>query len=93
MVKIILGLTGCSQISNTSISSESDFIKRYGLAYKENPIIINVKIPSEWQVQLGEYRVGLYWRLANEYSKDLELDLTSLKGKSVEAHIYKLLLA
>lgn len=87
---VILALTGCSQSFNTSISSESDFLNRYGLNVKENPTIINVKVPSDWRVQLGEYPVGLYWGLANEYSKDVGLDLTSLKGKSVETHIYEL---
>lgn len=83
-------MTGCSQSSNTSISSESDFLKRYGLAVKETPTITNLKVPSDWRVQLGEYPVGLYWGLANEYSKDVGFDLSSLKGKSVEAHIYEL---
>jgi hypothetical protein len=87
---LILGLTGCSQISSTSLSNELDFLKRYELDVKENPTIIKVKVPSDWQVQLGEYPVGLYWGLANEYSKDVGLDLTILKGKSVEAHIYEL---
>lgn len=86
----ILGLTGCSQVSNNSLSSELDFLKQYELNVKEDPIIIKVKVPSDWQVQLGEYPIGLYWGLANEYSKDVGLDLTSLKGKSVEAHIYGL---
>jgi hypothetical protein len=86
----ILGLTGCSQSSNTSLSNELAFLKRYELGVKENPTIIKVKVPSDWQAQQGEYPIGLYWGLANEYSKDVGLDLTSLKGKSVEAHIYEL---
>lgn len=67
-----------------------NFLKRYGLNVKETPTIINVKVPSDWQARLGEYPIGLYWSLANEYSKDVGLDLTSLKGKSVEVHIYQL---
>ena len=87
---LILGLTGCSQISDNSLLTEVDFLKRYELNVKENPTIIKVKVPSDWQVQLGAYPIGLYWGSANEYSKDVGLDLTSLKGKSVEAHIYEL---
>ena len=87
----ILGLTGCSQSPNTSLSSELDFIKRYELDVRENPAIITVKVPLDWQVQQGQYPIGLYWGLANEYSKDVGLDLTSLKGKSVEAHVYELM--
>lgn len=91
IIIFFLWLTGCSQMSNTKLSSEMDFLKRYELDVKENPIIIKVKVPSDWQVQLGEYPIGLFWGLANEYSKDVGLDLTSLKGKSVEAHVYELI--
>lgn len=93
---LIIGLTGCSQIpTSTSApisvpSSEIGFLNRYGLEVNEPPLIDHVQVPADWQVKLGEFPIGLYWGLANEFSKDAGLDLTHLKGKRVEAHIYEL---
>lgn len=83
--------TGCSQTHNQSLFNEKDFLKKYELNVKEEPVIIKVEVPADWRTRLGEYPTGLYWGLVNEYSKDVGLDLSSLKGKSVEVHIYELI--
>ena len=43
-----------------------------------------------WDVKAGDYPIGLYWQLANEYSKDAGLDLNKLKGTNVEVWKYSL---
>ena len=90
IIIFVLLLIGCSQTHNPSLSSEKDFLKKYEFDVEEEPVIIRVEVPANWQTRLGEYPLGLYWGLVNEYSKDVGLDLTSLKGKSVEVHIYEL---
>ena len=87
---LILVLAGCSQKTDISPSNDMKFLNQYKLDVNEKPTIVKVQIPSGWRVSLGEYPIGLYWGLANEYSKDVGLDLTNLKGKSVEAHVYEL---
>ncbi|MDQ7096772.1 DUF4830 domain-containing protein [Desulfosporosinus sp. PR] len=90
IIIVFLGLAACNQVAISSVSSEMGFLKRYNLSVNKNPTILELMIPSDWQVRLGEYPIGLYWGLANEYSKDVGLDLTAFKGKRVEAHIYEL---
>jgi hypothetical protein len=71
------------------ISPES-FLKLYGLKITGNAEKFDVIIPSNWNVNAGDYPVGLYWELANEFSKDAGLDLTKLKGTTVKAWRYTL---
>jgi hypothetical protein len=71
------------------ISSES-FLKLYGLKITGNAEKFDVIIPSNWNVNAGDYPVGLYWELANEFSKDAGLDLAKLKGTTVKAWRYTL---
>lgn len=91
IIIIVFGLSGCSQGARTShfLDSES-FLNIYKLSVKGNPTIIKVDVPTDWHIQLGTYPIGLYWGLANEFSKDVGLDLTNLKGKTIEAHVYEL---
>ena len=79
-----------------NVKSESDgispesFLKLYGLNTTGNIEKFDVVIPSTWDVNAGDYPVGLYWELANEFSKDAGLDITKLKGKTIEAWRYTL---
>lgn len=93
---VILGITGCSKSKTNVSKSPPDsfipevFLKQYELNVKSLEEKFDVKVPANWEVQLGVYPEGLYWDLANEFSKDVGLDLASLKGKTVEAQIYRL---
>jgi hypothetical protein len=49
-----------------------------------------VEVPDDWNVPLGAYPVGLFWGLANEFSRDAGLDLTPLKGETVQVLRYSL---
>ena len=96
MLIVILGAAGCSQSKINATKSSlkllvpEAFLTHYELNVKKSPTKFNVKVPETWDVQLGAYPEGLYWGLANEFSKDAGLDLTGLKGKIVEAQIYEL---
>jgi hypothetical protein len=70
--------------------SVDTFLNKYDLKVQGQPSRFNVKVPETWQVPLGAYPVGLYWGLANEFSKDAGLDLTTLKGRTVEVLVYSL---
>jgi hypothetical protein len=70
--------------------SPDEFLKFYNLKVDENPNKFAVVVPKVWDVNAGDYPIGLYWQLANEFSKDVNLDLTSLKGNSVEVWRYSL---
>lgn len=93
ILAVFLGVTSCSHIK-TNVSKtytpEESFLKYYNLKVKNSPTKFNVNVPQSWDVQLGAYPEGLYWDLANVFSKDAGLDLTSIKGKTVEAQIYEL---
>ena len=88
------------KISNASVSknvetsqdgiSPEAFLKLYGLKITGNAEKFDVNIPSNWNVNAGDYPVGLYWELANEFSKDAGLDLTKLKGTTATAWRYNL---
>lgn len=96
VIAVILGITGCSQgktnVSKSSLDSFTPeaFLKQYELNVKASEAKFDVKVPDNWDVQLGAYPEGLYWDMANVFSKDAGLDLTLLKGKTVEAQIYRL---
>lgn len=66
------------------------FLKVNNIKVKGNPDKFNVVVPKRWDVNLGEYPIGLYWRLANVYSMDAGLDLVQLKGTRVEVWRYSL---
>lgn len=71
------------------ISPES-FLKLYGLKVTGDAEKFDVTIPSNWNVNAGDYPVGLYWELANEFSKDAGLDVSKLKGTTLKAWRYSL---
>lgn len=73
-----------------SANSPEAFLKLYRLTVKGNPEKFNVNIPSALDVKAGDYPIGLYWRLVNEFSKDAGLDLTPFKGTSAEVWRYAL---
>lgn len=58
--------------------------------YRGAPVKFKVEVPKIWEVNAGEYPVGLYWKLANEFSNDAGLDLIPLKGTSIEVWPYSL---
>lgn len=67
-----------------------DFLLTLDYKVQNHPDTFAVEVPQNWEVKLGEYPVGLYWRLANEFSKDAGLDLTLLKGATLEVQRYSL---
>ena len=98
-------MSGCSQKNDISIKkiiedkstnvAKSDitpesFLKLYDLKVQQNPNKFKVDVPKTWDVTPGEYPIGLFWRLANEFSKDVGFDLTTLKGTTVEVWRYSL---
>lgn len=74
-------------LSGSSIDS---FLKTANLKIQGNAERFKVKVPEKWNVISGEYPEGLYWSLANVFSKDASLDLTRLKGKTVDVWRYSL---
>ncbi|MDP4094220.1 MAG: M56 family metallopeptidase [Bacillota bacterium] len=70
--------------------SPEEFLKLYNLAVQGEPIKTKIDVPKKWDFILGEYPVGLYWQLANVFSRDAGYDLTALKGKKVDVLIYSL---
>lgn len=100
LVSMLLGTTGCSTAPK-SVATRSEnvaeansatekFLKSYNLKTKGSPTKFSMEIPKNWDVNLGDFPIGLYWRLANEFSKDSGLDLTPLKGTTVEVWRYSL---
>ena len=93
----LLIFTGCSAPSKTanknidplSLSPEQ-YLKHYSLEIEGGPSKFNITVPNTWKVELGAYPEGLFWALANEYSKDVGLDLIPLKGRTVEVWRYPL---
>lgn len=84
--------TGCeSNIDpvQTEITPEA-FLAQYDLKVQPNPQKFKVDVPAKWEVKSGDYPVGLYWSLANEFSKDAGLDLAHFKGINVEVWRYAL---
>lgn len=73
-----------------AIISPDAFLNQFDLKVQGPPSEFQVKVSESWEVPLGAYPVGLYWGLANEFSKDAGLDLTPLKGKTVEVRQYSL---
>ena len=71
-------------VKQSNLITPEAFLQQYGIKVKGNPEKLKVSVPKSWDVRLGDYPEGLYWGLANEFSKDVELDLTRLKGKTVE---------
>lgn len=67
-----------------------NFLKSFHVDVQFGPKKFMVHIPSVWDVKLGEYPLGLYWRLANVFSEDAGLSLVPLKGSSVEVWQYTL---
>lgn len=79
-----------SPTSERSILSPEAFLQTLDYKVQGNPDKFAVDVPQDWEVKLGEYPVGLYWRLANEFSKDADLELTGLKGTTVDVWRYSL---
>lgn len=85
--------TSVPQVTPTSAQVtmiSEDFLQTLDYKVQSHPEAFAVEVPQNWEVKLGEYPVGLYWQLANEFSKDAGLDLTLLKGTTVEVQRYSL---
>lgn len=79
--------------STTAIKSTitpEAFLKLYNLKVQGDATKFKVNVPKTWDVTPGEYPIGLFWRLANEFSKDVGLDLAQLKGTTVDVWRYPL---
>ncbi len=81
-----------AQVESTNVSENSTeaFLMKWDLKVDGSPIEFNATVPEDWTVELGQYPEGLYWGLANVFSKEAGLDLTRLKGKDVEVQVYAL---
>lgn len=66
------------------------FLQQFGLPVQAGPEQFPLRVPATWEVPLGAYPEGLYWGLANEFSRDAGLDLRRLKGKTVTVYRYEL---
>ncbi|MEK5253775.1 DUF4830 domain-containing protein [Paenibacillus sp. FSL F4-0125] len=88
--------TGCNEGKKASPTIQSSiwkpevFLQTLDYKVQSQPDKFLVGVPQDWEVKLGEYPEGLYWRLANVFSKDAGFDLTTLKGSDVEAWRYSL---
>ena len=69
---------------------QADFLRPFKLAVEEPSERFTAKVPAAWEVPLGEYPEGLYWQVANVFSRDAGLDLERLKGQQVEVYRYEL---
>lgn len=89
---LLLVATGCSGGAPTpsAVAAAGAFLSEHGLAVEGEPERFQVKVPSSWEVPLGAYPEGLYWGLANVFSRDAGLDLTLLKGMTAEVWRYNL---
>lgn len=74
-----------------ALVSDASFLEHYGFSPSEKYPPFEVTIPTDWTVELGSYPEGLYWQLANVFSKDIGLDLNRIKGKTTMAHVYRLI--
>ncbi|ADK15176.1 MULTISPECIES: DUF4830 domain-containing protein [Clostridium] len=88
-------LSGCGKSDKSTNAVKSDltpqaFLKFYDLKVQKNPHKFKVDVPKTWNVGPGQYPIGLFWQLANEFSKDVGLDLTPLKGTTVDVWRYSL---
>lgn len=88
-------LSGCGKSDKSTNAVKSDispqaFLKFYDLKVQKNPHKFKVDVPKSWNVSPGEYPTGLFWQLANEFSKDVGLDLIPLKGTTVDVWRYSL---
>lgn len=93
---VLFTISGCTTLKTKSrgptFSAQDPvaFLQQYRVSVEASPTVLTVKVPKNWDVPLGVYPEGLFWGLANTFSKDVGLDLTGLKGKTVEARVYKL---
>jgi hypothetical protein len=105
LILFTLLISGCGKKDDISIkkstsdkstsAAKSDltpqaFLKLYDLKVQENPHKFKVDVPKTWDVNPGDYPIGLFWQLANEFSKDADIDLTPLKGRTVDVWRYSL---
>jgi hypothetical protein len=106
LIIFTLLISGCGKKDDISIKkSTSDkstntvksditpqaFLKLYNLKVQGNPHKFKVDVPKTWDVSPGEFPIGLFWELANEFSKDAGIDLTPLKGTTVDVWRYSLI--
>ena len=99
---LLLLASGCTKAPATSVSSgeppaasapagaldPESFLKAHDLRGEGAPERFTIEVPASWEITLGAYPVGLYWQIANQLSLDAGLDLTTLKGKTVEVWRY-----
>lgn len=98
ITKYLSGIDSSNQKENVSTTlfslsnpSIGKLLTKYKITVKTNPIEkFKIKIPVDWSVNAGEYPDGLYWRLVNEFSKDIGFDLSKYKGTSAEVWRYEL---
>ena len=77
-------------VIRAALYNDATFLENYGLKTTETIGQFKVDVPNDWNVRYGDYPEGLYWNLANVFSKEMGLDLNVLKGKTVDATVYRL---
>lgn len=92
LILALLAGAGCARSARPTPAglTPEAFLKQYDLAVDGEPVTFSVTVPGSWAVAAGEYPIGLYWGLANVFSKDAGLDLSPLKGQTVEVRRYSL---
>lgn len=99
LIILVLGIVGLSgrvirsdsKVKDAkSSNSPQEFLKANNIKVSGAVKKFEVTVPDNWDVKAGEYPIGLYWQLANEFSKDAGLDLTKLKGSKVQVWKYSL---
>ena len=76
---------------NTNYITPSEFINNYNLNVEKTFDKFNIVIPYSFDVNYGDYPIGLYFKLANEFSRDINLPILGFKGKSLTVYRYSLI--
>lgn len=72
---------GCAGRDHEAVEK---FLAAHGLEPGGEPRVFEVVVPASWEVEYGEYPEGLYWALADEFSRDAGLDLEAVRGERVK---------
>lgn len=67
-----------------------EFYKHYDIQLSKEKNIYDIKIPEDWKVNIEDFPIGLYFEIANVFSKDIGLDLSLFKGQDVKVIVQRL---
>ena len=94
LVSIFILIISIGLISNPpnkkGIDEAKSYLEKWDIKVLDEPQVFTIKVPRDWGVMLGEYPEGLYWKIANEFSKAVGLDMEPFKGETLKGYIYEL---